>query len=115
MYTKPVGEIVKRYNLSYHCYADDTQLYVTIKPTDSWYDIGPIMEACVSDISTWMGNNMLKLNHNKTELIVFSSKHKTTNVNEFYINIGDSEVSFSRWHLFLHYNLYAFYNYFLSK
>ena len=26
MYTKPVGEIIKRYNIKYHCYANDTHV-----------------------------------------------------------------------------------------
>jgi len=34
MYTKPVGEIIKRYNIKYHCYADDTQVYMTLKSCD---------------------------------------------------------------------------------
>ena len=32
MYTKPVGEIIKQFNIKYHCYADDTQVYMTVKP-----------------------------------------------------------------------------------
>ena len=39
MYTKPVGEIIKRYNIKYHCYADDTQFYMTLKPCDKWDNI----------------------------------------------------------------------------
>ena len=31
MYTKPVGEIIKRHHIKYHCYADDTQVYMTLK------------------------------------------------------------------------------------
>ena len=92
MYTKPIGDIVKRHNLSYHCYADDTQLYITIKPTESWEDVRPIMEACVNDISTWMNNNILKLNQNKTELIVFSSKFKAKETKDMCINVGNSRV-----------------------
>ena len=30
MYTKPVSDIICRFNLSYHSYADYTQLHVTI-------------------------------------------------------------------------------------
>ena len=32
MYTSPLGDIARRAGLSYHLYADDTQLYVAFKP-----------------------------------------------------------------------------------
>jgi hypothetical protein len=35
------------------------------------------MEACLSDISAWMKSNMLKLNQDKTELIIFTTKQRT--------------------------------------
>ena len=38
------------------------------------------MERCVSEIKVWMKCNMLKLNDDKTEFIVFKSKH---NANAF--------------------------------
>ena len=34
------------------------------------------IELCVSEIREWMNQNMLKLNDDKTELIVFTSKYK---------------------------------------
>jgi len=52
MYTKPVDEIIKRYNIKYHCYADDTQVYMNWKPCDKWDDISSSIEACIVDIST---------------------------------------------------------------
>ena len=33
LYTSPFGDIIKRHGLSYHLYADDTQLYLSFKPT----------------------------------------------------------------------------------
>jgi len=36
MCTKPVGEIIKRYNIKYHCYADDKQVYMSLKSFDQW-------------------------------------------------------------------------------
>ena len=32
------------------------------------------IQLCVSEITEWMNRNMLKLNDDKTELIVFTSK-----------------------------------------
>ena len=51
MYTKPVGEIIKRHNIKYHCYADDT-VYMTLKPCHKWDNISSSIEACIAGIST---------------------------------------------------------------
>ena len=66
MCTKPVGEIIKRHNITHHWYNDDTQVYMTSKPCDKWDDISSSIEACIADIITWMNNNMLKLNKDTT-------------------------------------------------
>jgi len=60
MYTKPVDEIIKRYNIKYHCYANGTQVHMTLKPCDKWDDISSSIEACIADISIWVNSNMLK-------------------------------------------------------
>ena len=33
-YTAPIGDIIRRHNLSFHLYADDTQLYITFEMTE---------------------------------------------------------------------------------
>ena len=33
LYTSPLSDIVKKFNLSYHFYADDSQLYLSFQPT----------------------------------------------------------------------------------
>ena len=76
LYTSPVADIIKSHDLQYHFYADDTQLYITFK-TDSADDAclaKSRVEHCVEEIDRWMISNKLKLNDDKTELIVFSSK-----------------------------------------
>ena len=77
MYTKPVGDIIQRHGLSHHSYADDTQLYMTMDHSyNDWRDGLAGIELCVSEIREWMNQNMLKLNDDKTELIVFTSNYK---------------------------------------
>ena len=58
MYSNSLGEIFKRHGFIYHCSADDTLMYMTLKQGDR-------------DMSTWTEKNILKLNLAKTELIDF--------------------------------------------
>jgi len=51
------------------------------------------MKACMADISLWISSNMLKLNQDKTELIVFSSKHQAKKTQDFHLTVGDSVVN----------------------
>ncbi len=69
LYTSPLGDIVRSHGLSYHFYADDSQLYITFKPINEIATISNI-EACIDDINNWMISNKLKLNKGKTELLV---------------------------------------------
>ena len=64
--------------MSFHLYADDTQLYATfsIDDEDSILHTKENIEACLNDIMLWMTENMLSLNSQKTELMVFKSKHQ---------------------------------------
>jgi len=50
MCTKPVDEIITQHIIKYHCYADDTQVY--LKACDKWDDISSSIEACIADIRT---------------------------------------------------------------
>ena len=77
MFSKPIGEICSRHGMNYHCYADDTQVCLVIKPRNIWNDIAQKLESCLSDISRWMKLNLLKLNQDKTELIIFAPKHRS--------------------------------------
>ena len=85
-----------RHGLSHHSYADDTQLYMTMDHSNNnWRDGLPRIQLCVSEIRKWMNQNMLKLNDDKTELIVFTSKYKQDLYNDLSITIGDTVVDCS--------------------
>ena len=96
MYTKPVYDIIQRYGLSHHSYADDTQLYMTTDHSNNDCRDGLArIELCVSEIREWMNQNMLKLNDDKTDLIAFTSKYKHDLYNDLNITIGDTVVDCS--------------------
>ena len=77
IYTTPLADIIKHHKLSYHFYADDTQLYITFKPKCecSLHESIACVEKCAMDIKIWMSKKMLKLNDDKTEILYISSPY----------------------------------------
>ena len=67
-----------RHNIVSHPYY---QYYGQVIHHNVAIDVAKKLEACLADISTWMSANMLKLNEEKTELIIFNPKHQVM-VNE---------------------------------
>ena len=90
LYASPLSEIVKKLNLSYHFYADDTQLYLSFQPTISGdRDLAVSnIERCVLEIDHLMLVNRLKLNRkDKTELLVISAKYLQVPINNYWMRL----------------------------
>ena len=68
LYLLPLGSIFKNHNISYHCFADDLQVYLPIKANK---ESRIALLSCLKDIKSWMEINFLTLNENKTEIIIF--------------------------------------------
>uniref|UniRef100_A0A8C6LEU9 Reverse transcriptase domain-containing protein n=1 Tax=Nothobranchius furzeri TaxID=105023 RepID=A0A8C6LEU9_NOTFU len=69
IYMLPIGKIIRQHGINFHCYADDTQLYLSINP-DEPNRLGRL-QACLEDIKNWMTLNFLLLNQDKTEVLIF--------------------------------------------
>ena len=50
----------------------DAQVYIAILPKETWFHFLKELEAFLTDISNWMGANILKLNQEKRQLISFN-------------------------------------------
>ena len=72
-YLLPLGDILRKFGVQFHFYADDTQLYIPFSQNDNSC-LGSI-EECVSEIQIWMKANFLKLNAEKAEMIILSSPY----------------------------------------
>ena len=84
LYTTSLSEIIRNHGLDYHFYADDTQLYISFKDCD--VDVARLrVENCVADICHWMDVNELKLNHDKTEIMLIYSKYHTRPLFSYFI------------------------------
>ena len=94
LYTQPLNNIADANGVSVHIYADDTQLYTSFDLNDPQDLISAMsrMEKCVLDMSNWMKINKLKLNDDKTEMLVIchpNMKHKMPSIS---LKIGDSSI-----------------------
>ena len=90
VYTAAIADIIKKHDVLYHLYADDTQLYISFN-TNCCADLDEAklrIERCVEEIDLWMCKNLLKLNQDKTEPVVISSKFRNRPILE-YVGVGD--------------------------
>lgn len=55
--------------VSFHCFADETQLYLPLKLNDSKALQSVLV--CLTDLKLWMSLNVLNLNESETEIVVF--------------------------------------------
>ena len=69
-YISPVEDLVCSFGMFMHGYADDTQIYTSFSPG---FDELSALER-LSSIRSWMKGNKLKLNDNKTEVIILGSR-----------------------------------------
>ena len=72
VYCLPLTTLIRKYGVSYHVYADDTQVYVECDKNYSSSAYATLY-VCINDIKEWLSSNFLLLNDKKTEPIEYNS------------------------------------------
>ena len=98
LYLFGLGDILRGYDIDYHFYADDNQLYLSFEPNQEG-DLEraiSILQKCAADIRKWMTQKFLKLNEDKTEFVIFSSYRCHTTFEATTVTVGDDTVEASK-------------------
>ena len=87
LYTVLLGDICRSNGIEFHLYADDTQVYMTFKPSVpiAKEECIAMIEKSIGKIDIWMSQNLLKLNRDKTEFIMFGIRQQLTKVSDIHL------------------------------
>ena len=91
LYTMPLSDIIANHSVNHRLFANDTQLQKSAP-------LSEVTNLTTDDIKTWMTENQLKLNDDKTEALLFpfSSSLKLSTVSlPDSITLGSHNIPFS--------------------
>ena len=92
IYILPLGVIIRSFSFEFHIYADDTQIYFSIKPTTATESIKRV-EDCLSRVHQWMTSNFLKLNSDKTKVLLIGTYQQLANYRINSISVEGIQVT----------------------
>ena len=94
IYSSKLFQIIERHLPDSHCYANDSQLYLSFRPDElsSQQEAINSMEDCIKDIRLWTEHDKLLLNDEKTEFLIIGTRQQLSKVNFSSIAVGNSDV-----------------------
>ena len=95
IYASALFDVVRKHLPTVHCYADDTQLYISFSPMaqSGQADAVAAIEHCTHDIRKWMSQDKLLMNDAKTELLLIGTRQQLAKVRIDSITIGNSDIA----------------------
>ena len=80
-YVSPVGDLVKSHGVDHHQYADDSQLFLSMKASSMTADLLKL-QSCAQAVKAWFAESKLLLNANKSDVMcvgtsaqLYATKH----------------------------------------
>jgi len=86
MYTTLLSTLISSLSLNHHLYADDTQLFFSLLPTQLRLKYHPYLQNALQQISSWITANLLTLNPSKTEFLLIGLKKQLDKIHNSSLN-----------------------------
>ena len=93
LFTRPLGDLIRHYDIMPSFYVDNSQKYFHFNPNSN-ADVKEVskMELCCAKVRNWMSSNQLKLNEGKTEVMIFGKSSDLKKLKIKSICIEDSWI-----------------------
>ena len=76
IYTSPIAMITRSFQVCHQQYADDTQLFISLNPSDPSSDITNLT-SCVHALQSWFCLNGMALNPDKSDAILLGTRQRS--------------------------------------
>ena len=95
VYASALFDVVEKHLPTVHCYADDSQLYISFSPKahSGQADAVASIEHCIQDMRQWMSQDKLLMNDAKTELLLIGTRQQLAKITVDCITFGHSVIA----------------------
>ena len=96
LYTRQLADLIDKFCIDYHFFADDSELYSCL-PTEPESALSALrnVESCCRQIKIWMTKNKLKLSEQKTEVLLCGPSSRRETVPVDCLSVGEASIPFS--------------------
>ena len=94
VYISPVFDEIEKFGLKCHGFADDLQLSISAKPLDVPNALNQFRN-CMSTVNMWLGMNRLKLNQDKTRIMLVGTWQQLSTIKLTSVSVCDMNITFS--------------------
>jgi hypothetical protein len=92
---KPLSNVFKSSSHLYHFFADDSQLYNSTHPSSIPNLVSDIAN-CIENVAAWIKSNKLKMNDDKTEILILGTKTKLQQTNTQSMTFFNCTIPFAK-------------------
>ena len=95
-YVLPLGDVIRKYGLDFHFFADDSQIYLSFESGDPLKQelAFETINCVISDTRSWMAANSMMMNDDKTELAIFGTRQQRNKLEHLLSIISGEELVF---------------------
>lgn len=96
-YVAPIGRVIKSFNIGYHQFVDDTQLFIAVDTSDTSASLCRMTD-CSNAVQRWFLENDLLLNGNKSETVMIgtTAQLKSVDAAATTVSIAGASLPVSR-------------------